>query len=313
MTLRPVTTLHYQSLLQRALSTPWAIEREKLHDIVEFLSAKAAGDLVADAQFFEEEAAAHEPTTRGTTRIIPMHGTIAMRGSRMARSSGLVSAEAVGQELDHAAADRTVGQIILDIDSPGGAVVGIEELAAKVRAATESKRVIAYANATVASAAYWVATQADEIVATPSARLGSIGVIGMHQDMSGALQKRGVAVTIIKAGKHKGEGNPFGPLSDEDRDAFQARVDHAYEQFIDAVAQGRGVKADDVRNGFGQGRIVLAREAVRLGMADRIATYEELLSPGGGAKQGTRLAAQSRAEFLKGLAAEIRDTTEALR
>jgi len=305
-----VTSLHYPSLLHRAVSTPWAIEEQKLHEIVGFLSAKASG--TAPDAVFDDRAEEPAPVQRGTTRVIPVMGTLSLRAGSLARSSGVVSAETLGREIDQAAADRSVETILLHIDSPGGAVSGIEELAAKVRAATNEKRVVAFANATAASAAYWIASQADEIVVTPSGRVGSIGVIAIHQDVSAALQKKGVAVTVIKAGAHKGEGHPFGPLSDEDQAAFQARVDHGYASFVDAVARGRDVSPAAVRSGFGQGRIVLAHEAVQLGMADRVATFDELFAPVG-AKQGNSMAAQSRDEFLSHLATEIRNTAEALR
>jgi ClpP class serine protease len=98
---------------------------------------------------------------------------------------------------------------------------------------------------------------------------------------------------LISAGKYKVEGNPFEPLSDEARAAFQARVDDYYRMFVDAVARYRGVSAAEVRSGFGEGRVVGAREAVRLGMADRIATLDEALSRLQGSSASKRPGAQA--------------------
>ena len=92
------------------------------------------------------------------------------------------------------------------------------------------------------------------------------------------LEREGVKVNFISAGKHKVEGNPYEPLTDEARGAIQARVDEYYSMFVSAVAKGRGVKPADVRGGFGEGRTVGAREAVSLGMADSVATLDETIA-----------------------------------
>jgi len=167
--------------------------------------------------------------------------------------------------------------VVLDVDSPGGAVNGVEELADEMLRARGQKPVVAVANTLAASAAYWIATAADEVVVTPSGEVGSIGVFAVHEDFSAALEAAGIRVSLVSAGKYKMEGNPYEPLGDEGRAALQERVDDYYGMFVGAVARGRGVAAKDVREGFGQGRLVGARQAVELGMADRVATLDETL------------------------------------
>ena len=137
---------------------------------------------------------------------------------------------------------------------------------------------MAVANHLAASAAYWIATAADELVVSPSAEVGSIGVFAAHEDMSAALEKEGVKVSLISEGKYKTEANPYEPLSEEARAAVQSRVSEYYDAFVKAVARNRGVKAADVRGGFGEGRTVGARQAVQLGMADRVATLDETIA-----------------------------------
>ena len=188
-----------------------------------------------------------------------------------------------------AMADPDIGRVILDVDSPGGQVGGVEELAREIYQARGQKPVTAIANGLAASAAYWIATAADEFVVTPSGQVGSIGVFGMHQDVSAALEKDGVKVTMVSAGKYKTEGNPFEPLTDEARAAMQGMIDEYYSLFVDAVARNRGVDAAAVRGGFGEGRVVTAQAAVRLGMAARVAPFDEVVSgmlarPRGGQK-----------------------------
>jgi ClpP class serine protease len=105
--------------------------------------------------------------------------------------------------------------------------------------------------------------------------VGAIGVFAVHEDLSESLAKEGVKVSLISEGKYKTEGNPYEPLSEEARAAIQGRVAEAYDMFVKAVARNRGVKPADVRNGFGEGRVVGAKQALALRMADRVATLDE--------------------------------------
>ena len=192
--------------------------------------------------------------------------------------SGGTSTEQLGREIDSMAANPQVASIVLDVSSPGGSVAGVQEVGAKVREAAKQKPVIAVANAMAASAAYWIASQASEIVVTPSGQVGSIGVLMMHQDISRAADAEGITTTFIHAGKFKVEGNEFEPLESEARATLQAMVDSYYSDFVTAVAKGRGVGVADVREGFGQGRMVRAKQAVEARMADRVATLEDVIS-----------------------------------
>jgi ClpP class serine protease len=112
---------------------------------------------------------------------------------------------------------------------------------------------------------------------TASGSVGSIGVLGVHDDLSGAMEKAGIKKTIISAGKFKADGNPFAPLGDDVRGRIQASVDAAYDSFVRDVARNRNVSLATVREGFGQGDMVDAAQAVAEGMADRVGTLEETL------------------------------------
>jgi len=161
------------------------------------------------------------------------------------------------------------------VGSPGGQAPGVEELSTKIFQARGKKPIIAVANHLMASAAYWIGTAADELVVSPSGEVGSIGVYSIHQDVSEALAREGVRMTIIKEGKYKAVGSQYEPLTEEAHAVLQERVSEVYAQFIEAVARNRGVDGDDVRNGFGEGRTVGAKQAVKMGMADRVATLDE--------------------------------------
>jgi signal peptide peptidase SppA len=167
---------------------------------------------------------------------------------------------------------------VLDIHSPGGSTFGVQELAAEIFAARGVKPVIAQVNSQCASAAYWLASQADEIVVTPSGEAGSIGVYTVHEDVTKAMEMAGVKATIVKGGANKTELSGLQPLSDDAREALQARVGLTAKIFNETVAQGRGVDVGVVLDRFGQGRMYDAPELLKRGMVDRVATLRETLA-----------------------------------
>ncbi len=268
--------IRYPLLIRAALDMPWAILPSKLTAIMGLLRLRAEGGQVAPEEIAAIVGAARQPTpvSGGAVAVVPIFGTIVQRAGLLAESSGAVSTERIGAAFRQAMADPAVSSVVLQIDSPGGGVYGVAELADTIRSARGQKPIVAVADSLAASAAYWIASAADEIVVTPSGEVGSIGVFTAHEDWSQAFERIGVGVSLISAGKYKTEGNIFEPLGDEARAAIQGRVDDYYRLFTNAVAKGRGVSADEVRGGFGQGRVVGAQEAVKLGMADRVATMD---------------------------------------
>jgi signal peptide peptidase SppA len=277
--------IQYQRIIRAVKAYPWAIMPAKLAAIQDLLRTRAAGhkftpEEIADRLDVEPQAAARGNGSfqPGATAVIPIVGTIIPRGNMFAESSGAVSIQRLKSQFRSALSNADVDNIIFDIDSPGGSVAGVEELAKEIYQARGTKPVTAVANSLAASAAYWIGTAADELVVTPSGQVGSIGVLAMHEDISELLTKQGVKVELIHAGKYKVEGNPFQPLDDEARGNIQAMVDMYYDMFVTAVSRQRSVSKTDVRNGFGEGRVVGAKEAVKLGMADRVATFDDTLA-----------------------------------
>lgn len=275
---------HVLSYVQNAI---WAIDRGKMDEILTALAFKAAGGMFTPEEIQARigaaslEAAAATGQQGSAVAVVPLRGTITHRGGGMAESSGGASAERFAKVMNMAAADPAVSAITIDVDSPGGTVNGVSEAAQAVYEARQQKPVIAHINGMGASAAYWIASQAHEIVASPGVidnSIGSIGVFTVHQDLSAALEKEGIKPTIISAGKYKVDGNPFEPLSDERRAFLQASVDTTYAQFIAAVACGRGVEASAVKSGYGEGRALSAVDAKKAGMVDRIATMDATLA-----------------------------------
>lgn len=291
------------SILRAVAQTPWLILPSKLDEICAVLQFRANGGVLSEAEIkaaIGEPRAATDPAPARATgvAIIPVMGIVAHRGGGMQSlsSGGTVSTIGVGRAFDEAMASPDVGSILLEVDSPGGTVNGVAELADKIfKARDQGKKIVAIANTMAASAAYWIASAAHEVVSAPTGMTGSIGVYAVHVDDSGMDEQMGIKRTVVKAGKFKAEGLT-GPLSEEATAALQQQVDDVYAMFTNAVAKHRGVSASDVRNGFGEGRALLAERAKDAGLVDRIDTIEETIARMGSPRRAASIGRQ-RAEL----------------
>lgn len=261
---------------------PWAILPSKLGEIRAALDRIIAGEELSDEEIAAIVAARPQrpsPQAGAAVAVLPLHGTIAHRMGSLAESSGGISTERFGAMLGQALADPAVSAVVIDVDSPGGTVSGVPELADQIAAAARgAKPVVAVVDGLGASAAYWLASQAAEVVATPSAQVGSIGVIAAHQDVSKAMEMRGVKTTFITYGRNKAEGNPYAPLSEDTLAHLQEQINHYGAMFDRAVARGRSVPVARVRESFGQGRVFNAEQARRLGMIDRVGSLSQVVT-----------------------------------
>lgn len=277
----------YDRIMTFVTKTPWAILPQKLIAIRELIAIRASGNTLTDEEIKERLDASQTriEATGGNGRfhavgqiaVIPVLGSIVPRANLFSDVSGAASIQRLTSAFRSAVAEPDIAHIVFDFDSPGGAVDGVPELAAEIYKARGTKPITAVANTIAASAAYWLATSADELIVTPSGEVGSVGVFAAHQDMSQYLEREGVKITLVSAGKFKVETNPYEPLTEEARAHIQSRVDDYYKMFTTDVARNRGVKRTDVVNGFGEGRMVGAKQAVAMGMADRVATFDETI------------------------------------
>jgi len=209
--------------------------------------------------------------------VVTVMGSLVNRGAWLGASSGMTSYEGIKHQVAAAAADPRTKAILLDIESPGGEAVGAFEAADAIRAAAKTKPVTAVVNGMAASAAYALAAGANRIVTTPTGLTGSIGVVMMHADYSRFLDAKGVTPTLIFAGAHKVDGNPFEPLSPGVRDDLQAEVDRFYALFVKSVSAGRaGLNAAAIR--ATEARTFIGADAVKVGLADDVGTFESALA-----------------------------------
>lgn len=271
----------YTRILMSCAAEPWAMEKSKLVTVMNFLRFQASGGKYSAQEVTEKIAPVIQPEAAkppGNIGLLPIQGVIGEKMNMLDEVSGGTSTELLGRQFRALLNDPGIEAIIMDVNSPGGVARSIEELAQEIYDARGIKPIVAQINTCAASAAYWLAVQADEVIVTPSGQAGSIGIYVVHEDISRMLDMEGITETPIYSGENKVLGNEYEPLSDQARAVAQKRVDALAAVFTRDVARGRGVTPDVVNARFGQGLTFDAPELLSLGMVDRIATMSETLS-----------------------------------
>lgn len=282
-------------LADRVLNRPLLITPTKAEVILSVLAGRI-GVNAPDASRFEGDAPPQKDGEGNVKRdmwgdtvkepfklssgvgIVTITGSLVNRGAWVGASSGLTSYEGIQFQLKRAAAHEDVRAILLDLHSPGGEASGAFETAAAVRAVAAQKPVTAVVNGMAASAAYAIASGATRIVTTGTGVSGSIGVVLLHADFSRQLANDGIKPTLIFAGAHKVDGNPFEPLPDTVREDLQAEVDAFYGAFLSTVAAGRGARLTADMARATEARTFIGQAAVDAGLADAVGTFESALA-----------------------------------
>jgi signal peptide peptidase SppA len=289
--------MHMPMIAQRAFDTPLLVAPAKAAAFVAGLGPRlltgrleldapgvdperpaAAGRMAPRASILAGEVGERASRTgralyavRDGVAVIEVAGTLVHRGAWLGQSSGVTSYEGLAAQIAAAAEDPAVRGIALEIDSFGGEVAGVFDLADAIRAARAQKPVQAFVAEAALSAGYALASQADRIVVPRTGEVGSIGVVVMHADWSAALAEGGVKVTLIHAGAHKVDGNPFAPLPEDVRATLQAEVEGLRDLFAATVAAGRGARLSAEAALATEARVFRGAEAVAAGLADELA------------------------------------------
>lgn len=223
--------------------------------------------------------------TREGIAIIELNGSLTKQASSFASSRSTVAAR---RQVRAAAADESITGILLYIDSPGGMVAGTKDLADDITAAKHKKPVYAYIEDLGASAAYWIASQADKVYANDAAEVGSIGVFMVVTDWKAFAEKEGAKVHVVRFGEFKGAGVAGTEVTDAQLAEWQRSVDNFGAMFIDAIAAGRKLTKAQAAQ-LADGRIHPAAAAVDLKLIDGVqtldATLASLVVAGNGQKQ----------------------------
>jgi signal peptide peptidase SppA len=220
-----------------------------------------------DSRFFTE--------AKPGVAVVPVYGALAKNLSDFEEScGGGTDINAIQEALRQATADDSISTILLDFDSPGGEVTNIPEFGHQVRAAATVKPVYAFTDAMMASAAYWLGSQATEVYATPSSSVGSIGTYLAWLDETVKMQLEGIKLQLFAEGEHKGMGLPGRPLTAKDTALLQNRVKTINDQFKATVRSTRGDVSDDTM----QGQTFSGTEAEQNGLVDGLVnSFDELL------------------------------------
>ncbi|WP_069267415.1 S49 family peptidase [Paraburkholderia nodosa] len=225
-------------------------------------------------EFGDDEPAVYRPydVNEGVARI-PVEGTLVHKLGTLHPFSGMTGYDGIRVLLKMALEDEEVRAIMLDIDSPGGEVAGCFDLCDAIYAARGQKPIWSVLTESAYSAAYAIASATDRIIVPRTGGVGSVGVICMHVDMSQALSKAGIDVTLIHYGSRKADGNEFNPLTKDALSRFQADVDAMGEIFVRTVARNRGLKTAAVRDT--EAGTYLGAAGVEVGFADAVMAPDE--------------------------------------
>ncbi|WP_264376242.1 MULTISPECIES: S49 family peptidase [unclassified Wolbachia] len=200
------------------------------------------------------------------TAIIPIHGILTKKPGTFDDFLGMTSYEKIQEEIEEALENKEVETITLDIDSPGGEVNGVFDLADFIYSARGKKRIIAIANDDAYSAAYAIASSAEKVFVSRTSGVGSIGVIASHIDQSGFDEKCGIKYTTVFAGSRKNDLNPHEPITSESLESLQKEVGRLYEMFLQLIARNRGLSIEKIRST--EAGLYFGKNAVDIGLAD---------------------------------------------
>ncbi|WP_338741934.1 signal peptide peptidase SppA [Haloplanus salilacus] len=220
------------------------------------LGARGASRL-ADSMFPDynaAEVAVEGPITRDGSTPGPLPGSMG------------ATADDVVERIERADEDEAADALLVKLDTPGGAVVPSDDI--RRAAADFDGPTVAYATDVCASGGYWIASGCDELWARRGSIVGSIGVIGSRVNVSELADELGVSYERFAAGKYKDAGTPLKELSADEREYLQGLIDGFYDDFVERVAEGRGMDPEAIRDT--EARVYLGEDAHELGLVDDI-------------------------------------------
>jgi len=250
---------------------PWAILPDRLETMIAV--AKRENDIEAlSTKLGRPLDNTRTVETVGDTAIVPVTGSIFRYANLFTEVSGATSTEVLAKDIGRAFDNPSVRNVVLEINSGGGQADGIADLAASIRDGSRrtGKSVVAFVDGTAASAAYWIASAADHIVASKTAMVGSIGAVLTVR--RGTDDGRIEFVSSVSPKKRPNVETPEG------RGQLQKWADDIGRVFLEDVARYRGVDFETARTEFGGGDMFIAHEALRRGMIDEIGTLDGLLT-----------------------------------
>ena len=261
------------SAIKTLASEVWSIEEQTFTRLLHSLQGVAETGQAPEA-IYESDSNPSKMKIAGSVAVIPITGVIRPTPDVYTRWYGGTACSNIRRDLATALGNSAVEKIIFLCDSPGGSVLQLEETAQAIFAARGEKTMETFVVGMCASAAYFLGSATGKVIAGPSTMTGSIGSKMTHVDVSKFYQEIGYTITDIQFGKHKTDGSPYRPLDEQGRNTLQEMVDAFGNQFVAAVSRNRGITTEAVLNGYGQGKVFIASEALDRKMIDAIGTFE---------------------------------------
>lgn len=248
----------------------WAIEPDILKSLCHL-------DEIKSLSFQSERRLSNTRSVmiRDGTAVIPLHGPIAARSDLFTFFLGGTSLSDLAKDFQTALDDDQVKAILFDVDSPGGVALGPSEMADAIFKARGKKPIWSYVGRNCSSAAYWIASATEKIIANPSALLGSIGVVTTIpvQEQPDSEGYKNIEIVSSNAKQKRPD-----PRTEEGMAEIKRELNDLEAQFIEAIAKYRNVSVNAVKNDFGQGGVLIGKNAVASGMADSLGSYEEVIA-----------------------------------
>lgn len=285
------------------LTSPWAIQPEKLIEIQSIYATHLRGEKI-DVQSIE--ARIGKPLVNEQkpyevidgVAIVDVSGVLAKRMNMFMQISGGASMQLIERDIRLALNDQSVHSIILAVDSPGGTVDGTQGLANFIMESRDIKPIVTLSDGVMASAAYWIGSAASKAyISNGTVAVGSIGVVASHMDVSRREEQMGIKTTEIYAGKYKRIATQYAPLSEDGKQSIQDYVDYVYSIFVGAVANQRGVSEEKVLQDMADGRVLIGQQAVDAGLVDGVSTMQALIAELNTNRAGV---AQTSTNYTKG-------------
>ena len=277
-------------MIQEILSTEiWLIEPQYLKhfldaaaskDIAETMKVAASDEKLFMFLFDEKKSEGKSYEIQNGVATINIQGPLMKKASGfIARILGIKGMDKIGDDFKAALADDEVEGIFLNVESPGGTVAGTATLADIIYAGRGQKPILAFADSTMTSAAYWIGSSADSVVmADNTTRIGSVGCVAVHQEISKAAEKAGVKFTVFSSGKFKAAGNEFEALSAKDKAYIQGSIDFYKDRFVEAISRNLNVPISSLNKDIVEAKIFLGQQGIDAGIAHEILTKEKALA-----------------------------------
>lgn len=253
-----------------AAGEPWAITECALNNILTIASRQNESIEVVSAKLGRELDNSYVTEIREGSAVIPVVGPLFRYANIFTAISGASSYEILAKDFNSALENPDVHSIILDIDSPGGEVNGCAEFASMIFEARGKKPIIAYASGDAASGAYWIASACDQIIASETSMLGSIGVVAVYR----GSKDESVLEIVSSQSPYK----RLDPSSKDGKSRLQSRIDDLATVFIESIAKHRGVDPPTVIKDFGGGDVFIGKNAINSGLADDIGSLEQIIN-----------------------------------